>query len=60
MQPRDLAAVTAGTITGSALSESIEQVAASAAAAVAVYLIRLAWSALVRRFPAIDPEDGDE
>lgn len=40
MKPADAVAITAGTVTGATISESLEQIVASAAAAVAVYLLR--------------------
>jgi hypothetical protein len=50
MKPQDTAAVAVGTIAGSATAESLEQIIASAVAAVAVYLIKAGFDWLRRRY----------
>lgn len=55
MKTSDRLAMLAGTISGSALADSLEQVVASAAAAIAVYLVRLVGAALLRRLQSPRP-----
>lgn len=52
MKPQDVVAITAGTVTGATTAESIEQIIASAAAAVAVYLVKALFDYLRSRFGA--------
>lgn len=58
MKPHDALAITAGTATGAALANNVEQVIASAAAAIAVYLLRWAVAAVCRKL-GVKPPPGE-
>lgn len=58
MKQHDALAITAGTGAGAALAHNLEQVAASAAAAIAVYLIRWAIAAACRKLGVKPPPEN--
>lgn len=58
MKPTDAAAIVAGSSAGAVLADSIEQILASAAAAVAVYLVKAGMDYIRRKIGPIS-EDND-